>query len=258
MYPPNVPKCLSQIQEKDSVLDIGGWALPFNRANYVMDVMPYETRGKWSGQSPQAGQQEWFDRTTWIQRDICDRTPFPFEDKSIDYVICSHTLEDLRDPVWVCSEINRVGKRGYIEVPSRLAEQSKGIERGVVGWSHHRWLVTIDPAKNTVVFMQKYHMIHRSRRFHFPWWFWHYLSEERRVQWLFWQDQFHYEEKIVHGVQEIEFELAAFVRSHRISLANAVASLRARDWVKVFRLLGRKARSLMPRAHGMGRKIESA
>ena len=27
------------------VLDIGGWAHPFNRANYVMDLAPYVTRG---------------------------------------------------------------------------------------------------------------------------------------------------------------------------------------------------------------------
>ncbi len=59
-------------------------------------------------------------------RDICDHEPYPFGDQEFDFVICSQTLEDVRDPIWVCSEINRIGKAGYIEVPSRLEEQSWG------------------------------------------------------------------------------------------------------------------------------------
>jgi len=42
--------------------------------------------------------------------------------KEVDFVSCSHVLEDLRDPIRVCEEIVRVGKRGYIEVPSKTAE----------------------------------------------------------------------------------------------------------------------------------------
>jgi hypothetical protein len=36
---------MSRLQPSDVVLDIGGWAHPFNRANYVIDAAPYETRG---------------------------------------------------------------------------------------------------------------------------------------------------------------------------------------------------------------------
>jgi hypothetical protein len=67
---------------------------------------------------PQGGGREWFGRGTWIQRDICDREPFLFKDKEIDFVVCSQTLEDVRDPLWVCSEMIRVAKAGYIEVPA--------------------------------------------------------------------------------------------------------------------------------------------
>ena len=59
--------------------------------------------------------------------------------------ICSHTLEDLRDPLWVCAELVRVAKAGYVEVPSRAAEQSRGWEHPrIAGLSHHRWLIEID------------------------------------------------------------------------------------------------------------------
>src|SRR5689334_14191060 len=115
MYEPNVSEILRQLQPNDLVLDIGGWARPFNRANWVMDAESYDTRGYYGKSRPaQGGDHEVFTRETWVQRDICDKAPFPFPDKHFDFVICSHTLEDIRDPLWVCSEILRVGKRGYI------------------------------------------------------------------------------------------------------------------------------------------------
>src|SRR2546427_11577776 len=165
MYEPNVSKILDLLKPSDIVLDLGGWARPFNRANYVIDAEPYGTRGYYGKWLPaQAGQQESFTKETWIQRDICERTPFPFADKTIDFVICSHTLEDVRDPLWVCSEMMRVGKRGYIEVPSRAFESALGIERPrQAGLSHHRWL--IDIAGDEITFLQKYHIIHNHWRF---------------------------------------------------------------------------------------------
>src|SRR5436853_6676304 len=34
-----------EIAEGDLVLDVGGWIQPFTRADWVIDLMPYETRG---------------------------------------------------------------------------------------------------------------------------------------------------------------------------------------------------------------------
>src|SRR5688572_5342175 len=164
MYEPNVDQVLKEIAPSDVVLDIGGWARPFSRANFVMDAEPYETRGYYG--SPQGGTREYFSAETWIQRDICERTPFPFVDKEIDFAICSHTLEDVRDPLWVCSEMIRVAKRGYIEVPSRVAESCRGVESGQVGWSHHRWLIEIRDRR--ISFLMKYHKIHSHWRLSFP------------------------------------------------------------------------------------------
>ena len=131
----NARKILSIIQDNHKVLDIGGWFEPFNRANFVIDIMPYETRRRDRSVTPDI--PEHFTKDTYIQRDLCEREPFPFEDKEFDFVICSHTLEDLRDPIWVCSEIVRVGKAGYIEVPSRIAESTLGIESlFYCGWYH--------------------------------------------------------------------------------------------------------------------------
>src|SRR5437763_12138274 len=136
-------RLLGMLSEEAVVLDVGGWADPFERADWVLDVMPYETRGLYEREgwtAPRPRDDERFTQATWVQRDLCDRSPFPFADNQIDFAICSHTLEDLRDPVWVCSELARVAKAGYVETPSRLEEQSWGVSGPWVGWPHHRWL----------------------------------------------------------------------------------------------------------------------
>ncbi len=222
MYEPNVEKILNRLGRDDKVLDIGGWARPFNRANYVIDAQPYETRGYFGDPKmgsvrgwyapAQGGEREYFSKDTWFQRDLCSHEPFPFRDKEIDFVICSQTLEDLRDPLWVCSEMIRVGKRGYIEVPSRLAESSRGIEPNQVGWSHHRWL--IDIADNHISFTMKYHKIHSHWRFSLPARALRRMAEAARNQWLFWEGAFGYSEVTIHGVECIAAMLEEYVRRH--------------------------------------------
>src|SRR5690242_14899243 len=134
MLPKNAQRVLDSLRPSDVVVDLGGWAQPFTRANYVVDLMPYETRGIFGRVGPDP---EHFTRDTWLKVDVCT-DPLPFADKSIDYLVCSHTLEDLRDPIRVCKEINRVAKRGYIEVPSRRMETIRNLEhRGYPGYYHH-------------------------------------------------------------------------------------------------------------------------
>jgi hypothetical protein len=216
MYPPNEKRILDLLRPTDVVLDIGGWACPFNRANYVLDAEPYETRGAYALVGlprSQGGDVEQFTRETWVVRDICSRQPFPFPDRMFDFVVCSHTLEDIRDPLWVCSEIVRVGKRGYLEVPSRVAESCRGWESiRTAGLTHHRWLIDIDPAAAHLRFLHKHHMIHADRRFSFPPSFFRNLSEERRVSWLFWEQTFTTSEVTIHGLEATAAELEGFIR----------------------------------------------
>jgi hypothetical protein len=198
VYEANEAKVLSLIGPEDVVLDVGGWARCFNRANYVLDAAAYETRGTCYREAfqleAQGGPVEHFTDETWIRLDLCDRTPWPFEDKAIDFCMCSHTLEDIRDPLWVCSEIRRVAKRGYIEVPSRAFEASRNREPGVpVGLCHHRWHCEIEGAH--ITFFPKMHHIHGDPRCSIPESCWQSLPEEELVAWLFWEDHFTFEEK---------------------------------------------------------------
>jgi hypothetical protein len=216
MFEPNVERVLSKIGENDVVLDVGGWARCFNRANYVLDSGPYETHGQWyrdkRGLLAQGGDKEYFTKDTWFARDICDHTPWPLADKSIDYCVCSHTLEDIRDPLWACSEMIRVAKAGYIEIPSRMSEQCRTPSAGFVGVPHHRWMIEIE--ENHIKFFQKYHSIHGDYRSSFPASFLLALPPEKQVTYLFWEDSFTYEEVTIHGPDAIREELNQFVRRH--------------------------------------------
>src|SRR3954454_9023579 len=128
----------NRLGHDELVLDVGGWAQPLERADWVIDLMPYETRGLYGYDKASASER--FTADTWVVHDICAREPWPFSDGQFDFAVCSHTLEDVRDPVWVCSELQRVARAGYVEVPALVEELTWGIQGEWVGWTHHRWL----------------------------------------------------------------------------------------------------------------------
>jgi hypothetical protein len=206
----SLDQLMQRIGPEDLVLDVGAWIQPFTRADWVIDLMPYETRGRFGTQGPG---DERFTSDTWVVRDICDHEPWPFEDRQFDFVVCTHTLEDVRDPIWVCHELQRVAKAGYIEVPSRLEEHSYGFQGPWVGWGHHRWLVDI--ADNRIDFVMKHHVIHGPEANWFPRSFYTTLSEEDKVQKLWWEGSFDYAERIMMSGEELDPYLAEFVAAHR-------------------------------------------
>ena len=46
----------------------------------------------------------------------------PFKDKEFDFVIASHVAEHVEDVSFFLNELSRIGKKGYIEVPTRLED----------------------------------------------------------------------------------------------------------------------------------------
>ena len=196
----------AELGPDDLVLDIGGWAEPFPRADWVVDLMPYETRGLYSHDVADAGPER-FSADTWLVADICERRPLPFGDDQFDFVICSHTLEDLRDPIGVCAEIVRVGKAGYIEVPSRLEEQAWGVAGPFAGWSHHRWLIDLIDGER-LEFVHKPHAIHALPQAQIPHGTYEALAPEQRVIRLFWTGSFDFAERTIFDQAEHDAYLA--------------------------------------------------
>lgn len=207
----NVRRLAGLFSGRDRVLDVGGWYSPFNRADAVIDFMPYETRNRAGAVGADRFPDERFTRDSYFQRDICGPDPWPFADKEFDFAICSHTLEDIRDPVFVCRELNRVARAGYIEVPSRLVESTRGVERPFYcGYYHHRWLCETEGT--SIRFLFKPAMLSAYRRFHFRKPFYKKVNPELDASFFFWTGSFGYAEKILIDRDEVQRDLVEFKR----------------------------------------------
>jgi len=182
-----LPASVDRLPQDGLLLDVGGWAAPLARADWVIDLMPYETRGLY-GQAT----GERFSADTWVQHDVC--TPWPFADGQFDFAVCSHTLEDIRDPVFACRELQRVAKAGYVEVPSRVEEHMAGMNGPWAGWAHHHWVCDVDPFAPGIEFVFKSHAITPIPHAELP--------LERRVQWFWWEGSFAYRERFLTSIEE--------------------------------------------------------
>jgi len=221
VLPASRKKLLERLPDDASVLDVGGWGTPLHRADWVLDLMPYETRGLYGHPDPDPQR---FDEETWVVRDICDREPWPFNDGQFGFAVCSHTLEDVRDPLWVCNELQRVAAAGYVEVPSRLVEQALGVHGPWAGWSHHRWL--IDIGEGAIQFVFKPHLLGEFGK-HFVAGFAATLTPEQKVQTLWWEGAFVVSERIFLD-DTLDDYLRAFVTAH----APLPTRARRRPWTK--------------------------
>lgn len=128
---------IKNISENDLVLDIGSGDKPFWRADVIVDK--YLT----DDQQRHSGSMLYDKNKIFIEGDVEN---LPFKDKSFDFVICSHLLEHVENPDKAISEIVRVGKKGYIEVPF-------GIVDLLMPFPPHLWFC--DYRDKTLVFYQK-------------------------------------------------------------------------------------------------------
>ncbi len=122
------------IKPEDWVLEIGSGPSPFERSDILAD--------KFSEDNTQRSGQLTIDRPLIV----CDAHYLPFVDKSFDYIFASQVLEHLEEPELFFAEIERVGKKGYIESPN-------GIRELLFGWPFHRWVVEKD--KNDYLILRK-------------------------------------------------------------------------------------------------------
>jgi hypothetical protein len=176
---------LARIPDDALVLDVGGWASPLARADWVLDLMPHATRGLYDYDREAEAPRERFTAERWVQRDVCAREPWPFADGQFDVAVCGHTLEDVRDPIWVCSELARVARAGYVEVPSAAEELTWGVEGPYAGRHHHRWLVVREG--DGLLFVAKPHDLHARPELHVTPEEYAALPEAAHVTGLWWE-----------------------------------------------------------------------
>jgi SAM-dependent methyltransferase len=131
-------------REQGPILDVGGGAAPHCRAAHVVDVQPYSASrlaaNAWGTDGPEA--PAGWPPERYTQLDLCAGLRWPFADRQFDLGPASHCLEDLRDPLPAVRELGRVARRVLVIAPSRLLEQTRGIDHpAYCGFSHHPWMV---------------------------------------------------------------------------------------------------------------------
>lgn len=182
------------IKPTDKVLDIGGSMKqhPLIQVDTLVDIISPE-------KSPYG--KDKLSAKHFVRLDIT-KEKLPFKDKEFDFVLCTHTLEDLHNPFLVISEMSRVGKRGYITTPSfgadivyshfNLTDWLTGGRR-VPGWAHHKWLFSLK--RNNMQILPKNYPLLYTPEFQITGWYGEPEFE------YYWESKIEYQE-----VKDLDFQ----------------------------------------------------
>ena len=79
-----------------------------------------------------------------------DEKKLPFKDKEFDFIISSHVIEHVEDFEFFIKELERISKRGYIELPTRFADNLIHENK-----YDHIWWFKYDDINNQIVASKK-------------------------------------------------------------------------------------------------------
>ena len=119
-----------------NVLDIGCGYSPHPAASTICDVQDFE--------------KNYLDKK-FVQ---LKEKKFPFKDKEFDFVIASHVIEHVEDIDFFIKELQRVAKKGYIEVPTKL-EDNLVFENK----NDHVWHMDFDDVDNKLIITKRIQII---------------------------------------------------------------------------------------------------
>lgn len=112
-----------------SVLDVGAsyniWAKSF--VTHIADINPVDTQYH------------------HFKGNICEDTVWDeiTRHPKFDFSLCTHTLEDILNPLFVVKNICKVSNGGFIAMPSKWIELKRSSSRPWRGWLHHRWIFDV-------------------------------------------------------------------------------------------------------------------
>lgn len=79
-----------------------------------------------------------------------------------DYSICSHTMEDVFNPLELATILQKISKRGYIAIPSKFNEFTKLFSNQYRGDAHHKQF--FDIVDETLMVFPKFNWIETDNR----------------------------------------------------------------------------------------------
>ncbi|MBW4551316.1 MAG: class I SAM-dependent methyltransferase [Aphanocapsa sp. GSE-SYN-MK-11-07L] len=136
----------SVIPDNALVVEVGPGPIAFQRGTEFIDWQPW----------PNLADK----KTHYLD---LNKDSLPYAEKSVDFVYYRHTLEDIYNPFWLCQEMQRIAKAGYIETQSPVAEFCRGIDGNNDdfppwrGCMHHRYFVWND--QGILTFLPKYPIV---------------------------------------------------------------------------------------------------
>ena len=132
-------KKINKILEENSkwnILDIGCGYRAHDKATTIADVQDFSN---------------YYKDKKFIQ---IKEKKLPFEDNEFDFVISSHVIEHVNDFEFFIKEIERISTKGYIELPTRLADNLVFENK-----TDHVWWFFFDDIKNELVVTEKKNLI---------------------------------------------------------------------------------------------------
>ena len=128
----------------------------------------------------------------------------PFQDKEFDFTIASHVIEHVEDLDFFITELERISKRGYIELPTRFADNLIFENK-----NDHIWWFTFDDINNQIIASKRNQLIEpfitvsTGKIFE-------KTFRESFVLELLWEEKIEY--KVDERIQNINYEKTSFFK----------------------------------------------
>jgi hypothetical protein len=141
-------------QGKFKVIDIGGiysgWSSPYIDAIIDINCNLFDNSN--------CKNIKFFNFDITNPNNYIEINEYILQNGKFDFAICTHVLEDIMNPGFVCEQIAKIANEGYIAFPSKFRELCR-FEGQYRGYIHHRWIFDINITKNEVIAYPKINYI---------------------------------------------------------------------------------------------------
>ena len=141
----------------------------------------------------------------------------PFKDNEFDFVIASHVIEHVEDFEFFLKELERVSKKGYIELPTRLGDNLV-----FENTTDHIWWFTFDDINNLLIASKRNQLIEPFITVSIAKIF-EQIFRESLVLELEWNEMINY--KIDSKIKQDQFQQISFLKLIRKYFSKKVRSL---------------------------------